>query len=136
MNIRALMVCFVVLVSLCGCAEKRYTHAQEVQYANLAVQTTLYMRIPDAEAAIKQNPDNVLAHERLAEDLFGHDSPRAMSELRKVLQLEPGNRQAQYELAYELRRAGNVPEAKTIYEQLAMQDDAWGQGAKRHLQQL
>ena len=104
--------------------------------AKRAVQATLYMRIPDAEAAIKQDPNNELAHERLADALCGHDSAQAITEYRTALRLQPNNREVQFRLAYELKYTGKISEAKSFYQRLATQNDLIGQSSKRDLQKL
>jgi len=141
------------LLVFCGCAHHtqsivsqsspgkmakigHYSDAQRAQLAEQAVYDTKYIKTADAEAAINQKPSNVLAHERLGEDLLGRDDARAIGEFRWVLRKQPNNRRVEYLLADRLGRAGNKAEARDILTRLAVEDDVWGSAARRRLQPL
>ncbi|MDQ2798987.1 MAG: hypothetical protein M3Y13_05015 [Armatimonadota bacterium] len=88
-------------------------------------------------AALQRNPDDAAAHMSLALFQSSHqDAAGAIGELRTVLRLEPGNREATFQLGEELRRTGQTAEAAGLYQKLASIDDQWGQWSKKRLTRM
>lgn len=132
MKTRHLLLGLIVLVLMLGGGALFIM----VRLGSLAVEATLYRTIPEAEAAIKKDPNNVLAHERLGEMLMSKDTSRAIEEYRTVLRLQPDNRQAMYFLGVLLRKTGKTDEAKILFQPLTGRDDEWGQRAEKELQKM
>lgn len=90
-----------------------------------------YPSVYQAQVALRQRPNDAMAHRTLAQAFFqGREYDASISEWRRVVKLQPENRSAKSYLAAALIQAGRRGEAIATLTELSQKNDAYGRNAR------